>query len=529
MFVRTKTFKNKDGSTRVYLQLVRNVREDGRVRQHLVANLGRLDKLQDGGLDRLISSLAKYSKARWAQSQALKDGLGVVWSKEWGPALVFRRVWEDLKMPDIIERLRLGTAIERDVDEAAFAMVLNRLVEPRSKLGVDRWVSKVYRPEFGSLELHHYYRALDFLALYKDEVELGLFDQVRTLFDLDLDLVFWDSTSTYFEGRGTAGLTEYGFSKDKRPDRVQVVIGLLMTRDGFPVAHQVFPGNTADVETFRTALRDIRQRFKLGRVILVGDRAMAAESVLSEIERAGLEYIAGVRLRRLRLAEAVLSRAGRYRVVGGNLHVKQVLHEGVRYIVCYNPEQAQHDRRAREEMLGALREKLRKGPKGLVGNRGYRRYLKVQGQAVTLDEEAIEREARCDGKYVLRTNTELPPEEVARAYKALWQVEQAFRELKSGLDLRPVFHWTDCRIKGHIMVCFLAFVMEMTLRRRLNGERVAYPEVVDALRALQAVKVELDGEVYLARTELPAKAWSAFKVMGLCPPKRLQVMPRASA
>jgi len=498
MFIRTKTFKNKDGSTRIYLQVVQNVREEGRVRQHLVANLGRLDKLQD-------------------------------WSKEWGPALVFRRVWEDLKMPDIIERLRSRTAIERDVDEAAFAMVLNRLVEPRSKLGVDRWVARVYRPEFEALELHHYYRALDFLALHKDEIELGLFDRVRSLFDLELDLVFWDSTSTYFEGRGAAGLTEFGFSKDKRPDRVQVVIGLLMTRDGFPVAHQVFPGNTADVETFRAALRDVRQRFRLGRVILVGDRGMVGRGVLSEIERAGLQYIAGVRLRRLRSADAVLARAGRYRVVSDNLHVKQVLHEGVRYVVCHNPEQAEHDRKAREEMLGALREKLRKGPKGLVGNRGYRRYLKVQGQAVTLDEEAIGREARYDGKYVLRTNTELPPAEVAQAYKALWQVEQAFRELKSGLDLRPVFHWTHSRIRGHIMVCFLAFVMETTLRRRLNGDQVAYPDVVGALRALQAVKVELDGEAYLARTELPAKAWTAFKATGLCPPKKLQVMPRANA
>lgn len=228
---------------------------------------------------------------------------------------------------------------------------------------------------------------------------------------------------------------------------------------------------------------------------------------------------------------AVLSRAGRYQVVKENLQVKQVNHEGVRYVVCYNPEEAEYDRKSREQMLQDLKGKLCNGPKALIGNRGYRRYLKVQGEAVSLDEVAIEHEARYDGKYVLRTNTELATAEVAQAYKALWQVERAFRELKSGLDLRPVFHWSEPRIRGHIMICFLAFVLEMTLRRHLKEAEaeVPYHEILEALRKVQAVQVESDGERYLARTEIPPAAQIAFKATGLRPPNHVQAMPRFQA
>lgn len=530
MFVRTKVFKNKDGSERVYLQVVESIRAEGRIQQRVIANLGRLEELQEGKLDRLIEGLTRYSKAQWVKLQADAQGLGVKWSKEWGPALIFRRLWEQLGLAEILDKLQDRTLIERDVQEVAFAMALNRLVEQHSKLGVNRWVERVYRPEFESLELHHYYRALDFLAEHKDEIELRLFDRVRDLFHLELDLVFWDSTSTYLEGsKGPGGLAKHGYSKDKWPDHLQVMVGLLLTRDGFPVAHQIFPGNMADVDTFRAALRDVRERFKLGRVILVGDRGRVSAEVLAEIERAGLQYIVGVKLRRLRSMAAVLSRAGRYQVVKENLQVKQVNHDGVRYVVCYNPEEAEYDRKSREQMLLDLKDKLRNGPKGLIGNRGYRRYLKVQGEAVSIDEASIEQERRYDGKYVLRTNTELATAEVARAYKALWQVERAFRELKSGLDLRPVFHWSEPRIRGHIMVCFLAFVLEMTLCRHLKEAKseVPYHEVLEALRAVQAVQVESDGERYLARTELTSSAQVAFKAVGLRPPNHIQAMPRS--
>ena len=524
MFTRTKTFTNKDGTKRTYLQLVETRREGNKVRQKVVANLGRLEDLQDGQLDRLIESLSRFSTREWVRLEALK--LGVKQAPQWGPALIFYHLWQHLGLEKILNKLFADTQAVSGYTEAVFAMVLNRLVEPRSKRGVDKWVEKVYRPQFKELELHHYYRALDYLAEFKDRVEEELFLNVRNIFNLKLDLVFWDTTSTYFEGRGPEMAAE-GYSKDHRPDCRQVVIGVLMTKDGFPVAHQVFPGNTADIETFRECLKELRKRFNIDRVVVVADRGMLSRKLVREIEEAGLAYIFGVKMRRLKAIAEVLSRGGRYQVVDENLKVKEVMHEGERYIICLNPKEAERDRLAREEMLADLTRKLKQGPKQLVGNRGYRRYLKFTGATVSIDEEKIAFEKRFDGKYVLKTNTELAPSEVAQSYKLLWQVERAFRELKTGLNLRPVYHHTDSRVRGHIMVCFLALVLETALCRKLKeaGSRFSYSDLLEDLKELRAVEVSLGGQRFLARTEMVGQAYEAFKALGLRPPNLVQVMP----
>ena len=527
MFVRTKVFKNRDGSTRTYLQIVKGERVGGKVRQVVVANLGRLDELQGGGLDRLIEGLARFSRHQAVRSKASQPEAG--WAKSWGPALVFGRLWEELGLPAILERLLGDTAAVSDYGEAVFAMVLNRLCDPGSKLRVSEWVQTVYRPGWERLELQHFYRALDFLTERKAEIETRVYDRASDLFNLEVDLVLWDTTTTYFEGRAAEGLAGFGYSKDKRPDRVQIMVGVLMSRDGFPVAHEVFPGDTAEVETFRHVLAEVRTRFKLGRVILVADRGMVSEKVLGEIEEAGLEYIVGVRMRRLSAAGEVLSRAGRYREVAPNLKVKEVLHEGRRYVVCLNPEEAARDAKVREETLAKLREKLQSGgAKQLIGNSAFRRYLKLDAAGLSIDADAARAEARYDGKYVLRTNSSLCPEEVAQAYKSLWQVERAFRELKSGLDLRPVYHWTEKRIRGHVMVCFLALVLETALRRKLAAVQadVRYDDLLQHLTELRAVEIRLDGRRYLTRTELTGLAPLAFKAVGLRPPNHVIEMPR---
>ena len=222
--------------------------------------------------------------------------------------------------------------------------------------------------------------------------------------------------------------------------------------------------------------------------------------------------------------EGVLSRGGRYHKVNDNLMVKEVRHGGRRYIVCYNPEEGERDRLAREEMVQRLKEKIReRGLKGLIGNRGYRRYLKVDGSSVEIDREALEREARYDGKYVLQTNTEMGAEEVALGYKGLWQVERAFRELKSTLELRPIYHWTEQRIRGHIMVCFLAFLLEVVLRKRLKecGCEESYRDLMIDLENLKAVELEVGGKRYVVRTDLEGKAYEVFKAVGLRPPGKV--------
>ena len=532
MFIREKSFKNKDGSARTYLQLVETARENGHVHQRVVANLGRLEELQqDGQLERLVEGLRRYTELALVKEKAtvLKTGP----DREWGPALVFRALWEELGLGGIVSAMRQSTDLLFDVDAALFAMVLNRLCDPFSKLGVSKWADTVYYPPFEQLELQHYYRALDFLAERKEKIEEQLFSHVKDLFHLQLDLVFWDTTSTYFEGKGPTPLARYGHSKDARPDRLQVVIGLLLTQEGIPVAHEVFPGNMADVNSFAEALRILQKRFLIRKVILVGDRGMVSDHVLKEIEAQKLEYIVGVRMRKLKIMAEVLSRAGRYKEVAPNLKVKEVRHEEKRYLVCLNPEEAEYDRQARESTVRKLKEKLqRDGLKALVGNSGYRRFLKVTGTEAVIDEKVVAKEARYDGKYVLMTNNEvLSPEEVALAYKGLWRVERAFREMKSGLDLRPVFHWKNDRVRGHIMICFLAFLLESALRRRLQeiSSEVPYIDLMQDLKQVRAFELDLDGVRYLLRPPLYGRSYEAFKAAGIRPPSEVTKMPRGSS
>ncbi|OAT79492.1 IS1634 family transposase, partial [Desulfotomaculum copahuensis] len=356
---------------------------------------------------------------------------------------------------------------------------------------------------------------------YKEKIELDLFENTRDLFDLDVDMVFWDTTSTYFEGRGPVELGRYGYSKDHRPDRIQVMIGVVMTRVGIPIAHEVFPGNTSDAATFRQIIAKVRQRFNLTRVIFVGDRGMVSKDILDDLDKDRIEYIVGMRMRKIKDVGAVLKTGGRYRTVKENLKVKEVWHDADRYIVCYNPVQAEYDKHARDEMARKLAEQLKSGGiKSLVGNRGYRKYLLLNKEAVVgIDHEAMQQEARFDGKYVLRTNTQMSTEEAALAYKDLWRVERAFRKMKSSLDLRPVFHWKDSRVRGHIMVCFLALVLESALQRKLveKNIKVEYIYLLRDLQQLKAVELSIGDEKFLCRTELAGKAYEAFKALGIRP------------
>jgi len=528
MFVRLQTFHNKDGSSRSYLHLLRSRRVNGKTRQELVCTLGRLDVLRaDGGLDRLIAGLARYSERQWVQMQALTSG----WDKVYGPVLVFRRLWERLGLDEEMHRLQAGTEVKFSVDEAAFAMVLHRLLDPGSKRATHRWLKTVYRPEFESLELQHLYRCLAHLVAGKEKVEETLFARNRDLFSLGVDLVLFDTTLVHFEGHGPEELAAYG-RPGNYPDCVKVLVGLIMTGDGFPVAHHVFPGNTADISAFRHALPDLRQRFPLRRVVIVADRGVVSEETMTELERSGaedkvkLDYILGMRLRKNKeVTEEVLSRAGRYHKVADNLNAKEVWVNGHRYVVCHNAEAEERDRKRREEIIERAREDLcQKGAKAFVVPQGLRRFIRLVGGELMLKESAIREEARYDGKWVLRTNTALPTAEVALGYKSLWQIEQAFRELKSGLEIRPVFLRTEDHVRGHIVVCFLSLVLEAALQRLLKGHEAngSYRDVLADLRTVRAVQLKANGKSWLVRTELPAKAFAAFKTAGLRPPVHVQ-------
>jgi hypothetical protein len=278
MFIRQFIRRNKDGSARIYLYLCRNYMAGGKERQELIAKLGRIDVLQESGaVDRLIASLARYSERCWVDIE--KEG-GLEHGQCYGPVLVFRRLWEHLDLHKQLAQLQGKTEVQFSLDEATFAMVLHRIMDPGSKRRTYAWMHKaVYRPELETIELHHLYRALSYLVKGKDDIEQALFTRGRDLFSLEVDLVLFDTTLVHFEGQGPEGLATMG-RPGNYPECVKVLVGLVITGDGFPVAHHVFPGNTADINAFRVALADLRRRFPIRRVVIVADRGVVSEGII---------------------------------------------------------------------------------------------------------------------------------------------------------------------------------------------------------------------------------------------------------
>ncbi|GAX88401.1 IS1634 family transposase [Effusibacillus lacus] len=526
MFIRINKQKNKDGSIRQYLQLCQTFRVDQKVRQQTLLTLGRLEDLQQGSLDTLIEGLAKFSE-RYAQrihGQGASS-VAVLWTKEFGPVYLFRKIWEQLGMGRFLRKLLDDVEVAVQYEEAIFAMVLNRLMDPFSKYRIFRqWVQTVYAQGLDEIQLHHYYRALDFLAEYKDLIEQQLYGRLTDLTTLDLDLVFYDTTSTYFEGDETDELAQYGYSKDHRGDRKQVVIGLLMTKQGIPIAHQVFPGNLHDTKTFGRVIEDLKKRFSVRKVILVGDRGMVSETNLEQIRTLGMEYVVGVKLRKSQQAQELLSIRGRYKKIRKNLEIKSKEINGETYVLCYNPDAAVRDETSRKVILEKLQSKLDQlGPSGLVKNRAYSKYLTIDKASARIDETKVEEDAKFDGKYAIRTNSSLTPDEAALVYKELWRVEQAFRNLKDNLELRPMYHRRESRIRGHIMVCFLALVMEsyLALRLKETGCTMSVKDVLHDVSQMKASLIRVEGQEQIIRTELHGEANAAFVAIGTQAPPRV--------
>lgn len=319
----------------------------------------------------------------------------------------------------------------------------------------------------------------------------------------------------------------YGKSKDHRPDRKQMVVGLVLDNDGEPVCCEMWPGNATDVKSLTPVVERLQQRFQVGRVCVVSDAGMISAEAIAEVEQRGWNYILGARLRASKeVREQVLSHRGHYEEVHplrsrsqdpSPLQVKPVKVGGRRYIVCLNLEQAEKDRRDREAIVAALENALQRGDKSLVGNKGYRTYLKAPAERFTIDNEKVRKEARYDGKWVLRTNTDLSAAEVALKYKQLWMVEAMFRSMKSVLETRPIHHRRDETIRGHVFCSFLALVLRRELERRLeeHGRRLEWADVIRDLDRLEEVELEVDGKRYLLRSESKGTAGKVFQACGV--------------
>jgi hypothetical protein len=519
MFVRQKRV---GGYT--YLQLVENRRVEGKTRQRVVATLGRADVLEaTGGVDALLRSLGRFADKAKVQEAYRKGDLVALGEWTVGPSLALGRLWEELRVGEVLADLLAPRKFAFPVERAIFATTVHRLFESGSDRQGHRFLRDVNVPEADGLLLHHLYRAMRFLGENKDAVEERLFSLHRDLFS-QVRLVFFDTTSLYFHGEGGT-LGEHGYSRDRRPDLHQVVVGALLAEDGRPISCEVRPGGFSDARALLPTVERARKRFELSEVCFVADRGMVSGDVIRALEGDGVPYILGMRLRKAKeVRDVVLARPGRYQVVEENLRVKEVRVDGRRYIVGHNPQEAKKDAQDRELILESLEEKLRAGPTGLVGNRGFRRYLRVEKEAVRIDPRKVEAEARYDGKWVLRTNTDLPAAEVALQYKRLLVVERFFRGAKDLLETRPIFHKFDATITGHIFVSFLALLLVHELEGRLarKGLKLERADVLRDLAEVREVEVQHRGERYILRLPLKGVSGKVLQALGVAipPPAR---------
>lgn len=530
MFVRVKRIK-ANRREYSYIQVVETRREGDRVLQHVIANFGRLDEFAaSGDLDRIIKGLAEHSKELQLIERYRGGALQAEWDKVWGPVLVFERLWEELGLPELLHGLARGRKrLGFDFERAVFAIVLQRILDPGSDRAGSKWIDTVFARGFEDLRLSHFYKTVGILWKKKAEIEKALYYKGLDLFNQPLDLVFFDTSTLYFEGRGPEGLAKIGKSKDHRYDHTQVVIGIVMRRDGLPIACEVWPGNTADVTRLTVVADLLKKQFHIGKVVIVCDRGMVSKKNLTDLTEAGFEYIVGVKMRGIiEVNEDVLSRAGRYRKVRKNLEVKEVLVGDRRYVLCLNHEEAKKDRQDREKIVAAIEKKLKAGGvKALIPNRGYKRYLKVTSGEYSLDQKRIEQEERYDGKYVLRTTCDLPADEVALAYKNLLWIERLFRDLKSLLETRPIYHhWEKDNVKGHIFACFMALYIVVALRKKIEvlEKEVEWADLIRDLSQIRAIQLRLDAQQYLLRTDMPGIAHVAFKAVGVRPPPLAQLL-----
>jgi transposase len=546
VFVRTQT-----NGSRTYLLIVDNQWVDGKVKQRVLFRLGRLDQLlADGRLDALVQSLGRFSE-KLAVLGARNRGESVAArSSRIGPALIFQRLWQACSIDKVLKHLLRDRRFEFSVERAIFLTVLHRLFTPGSDRAAEKWRDDYTIPGAGALSLHHLYRAMAWLGealpqdqqsgatpfvprTIKDLIEEELFAQRRDLFS-QLDLVFFDTTSIYFEGEGGQTIGQRGHSKDHRPDLKQMVVGVVLDQTGSPVCSELWPGNTADVKSLVPVVERLKTRFRIGTVCVVADRGMISAETVTEIEKREWRYILGVRMRSSTEAKAVVGRAGRYAEVHPKsdhpddpspLKVKEVwVEDQRRYVVCVNEDQAAKDRYDREAVVTALREALRQGDKSLVGNRGYRKFLRSGGQQFAVDEDKVKEEARYDGKWVLTTNTDLAAHEVALKYKQLWMVEAVFRSMKSLLDTRPIFHKCDETIRGHVFCSFLALVLRKELEDRLARKewKLEWADVIRDLDNLLEMEVSITGKGYVFRSEAKGTTGKVFQACGVALPPALR-------
>src|SRR5579859_2844148 len=555
MFLRTTQRRNRDGSVIRYLQLAHNERGPGHgaPKAKILYSFGRADQLDRDAIRRLITSLSRALDPGEILSLQSPD-LEFVESRAFGGAYVLDQVWQRLGLHTALTRLLRGRRLEARAERVLFAMVANRALEPLSKLACTTWVEgRVAIPGLSELDEDSCYRAMDWLLQVEAPLAEAVYWATADLLNLEVDLLFFDTTSTYFEtdqadspaeGAEKGFRTYNGHSKDHRPDLPQVVIGMAVTRTGIPIRVWTWPGNTNDQALIRQVKDDLRE-WKLSRVVWVADRGFSSAENRRYLQRAGGHYIIGEKLRGDSLeAEAALSRQGRYQVVADNLEVKEVvLDDGTmrdRFVICRNPEVAARDAAVRAELLEHLGTAIA-GSDDLPANKrdeligslrskpGLTRFLRVtKGGLLRVDLGEVAKQQRLDGKFLLRTSDPtLSAEDVALGYKQLLQVERAWRDMKTTLELRPVYHHKEDRIRAHVLLCWLSLLL---IRIVENTTKDTWRNVRNELQRMHVGTFSGPAGTVLQRTATTHRQAEIFSALQTPePPRLLHLEPAPTA
>jgi IS4 transposase len=537
MYLRTIKRKNKDGSVVEYVQLANNVwnKEKGFAQAQVIHSFGRSDQLDVDALRRLIKSVSRFLGPEDAiRLERQSDDLKFISSRPAGGAYLLKALWQGLNIDDCLNKALDRRSFTAPVADALFAMVANRALAPSSKLAIEQWAAdEVFLGDHQPLQVQHFYRAMDFLLEHGEAIQKEVFWSTANLLNLTVDLIFFDTTNTYFEidEPGPSDLKAYGKSKQKRDDLPQVTIGLAVTREGIPVRCWVLPGNQHDSQCVDQVQKDLNS-WNLGRVVWVMDRGMSSEENQRILQRGCGQYILGEKLSGNHLNEAALATPGRFKVVADNLHIKEVFAgEGTgrrRYVVAYNPQQAQLDRINREQILERLscelevlnRKHKTKAQCKLMLHRSMGRYVKeLKSGKLKIDKAKIKQDEKLDGKYLLSTSDQhLSAEDIALGYKQLLEVERAFRTLKSTLCLRPVYHSKDDRIRSHVLICWLSLLL---VRIAEVETGLTWPRIRRQMQQLNLIEFFDNNGRILQHTELSANQRNILNKLKFKPPKRI--------
>ena len=555
MYLRTTKRRNADGTEVRYYQLAENTwdTERGCAVAHVVYNFGRADHVDGEKLRRLAKSILRvFSGDATPDATGELGDVRVRDAWPYGAVYVLEQLWKELDIPMVLRERARSKDTAAAFERSLFTMVANRCLSPYSKLYCwEQWIrEEVFLPSAQSLDLHHLYFAMDFLEEHKAEVEKAIYFKMADLMNADVDVIFYDTTSLHFEvdeedevelhkqGRKYEPLRKRGHSKNGRGDAPQIVVGLAVTREGLPVRSWVFSGETNDVTTVERIKKDLRG-WRLGRCIFVGDAGMNSKENRRTLALGNGKYILGSRMRAGdEVTLEVIARAGRYKEVKDNLRVKEVIvGNGARqrrYIVCHNPQEEIRQRAHRSKVVAELEAELASMQQSparghskraceLLASGRYGKYLRQTASGeLRIDRTAISEAERYDGKWVVTSNDDtLTAEDLALGYKQLLRVEQCWRQMKSGLRMRPVFHYRPWRIQAHVTISVLALLLERVAEIR-TGE--TWRNLVAQLDKIQVVEYDRGEARIQQTTEVRPEAQALLKKLRVALPPKLHTV-----